>query len=217
MKAATLKNIFAKAKSLLDHMRVIGFLLLVWWAVDIAMTVKYDPLYSLFWFSNWLPLIVAIGFIFKSRIVMTSAAIAALVTEPGWMADFISRLFFGTGLFPGPVTEYMFVNIGPGSFFFYLELNHLVTLPLSLYGVFRLGVSALAYRLCMIYSFVFNSVTYFFTPAGANVNCVHFSCLAASGPGFVSQPYYYIVWMVLVGLIAWPVNILFIKLFARRA
>ncbi len=197
-----------------NHFRIIGAIALVWAILDIVLTIKQEPYYVAFWFSNSIFLLLSLGFLFRNRLIVSSIAIASVITETGWVLDFLTRLITTKGLFSAPITEYMFTGFGFASARFYIELNHLIVIPLALYGTYQLGMHKRAYFLCLGYSFFFNLLSYFFAPTEYNINCAHYFCFFATNPQWLAQPYYLIVWIFAVGLIAVPLNYLFCRLFS---
>lgn len=196
-----------------NNFRIIGAIVLIWALVDIALTIKQEPYYVAFWFSNIVFLLLSIGFLFRNRLLVSSIAIASVIAETGFVLDFLTRLITTRGLFAAPITEYMFTGFSFTSFRFYIDLNHLIVIPLALYGAYKLGVHKRAYLLCLGYSFFFNLLSYFFAPAEYNINCAHYLCFFAENPHWLPQPYYLIVWIFAVWLIAVPLNYLFCRLF----
>ena len=199
-----------------NHLRLMGAIVLIWALLDIALTIKGEPYYILFWFSNSIFLLLSIGLLFRNQMLVSSIAIAAVATETWWGLDFLARLITTKGLFPAPITEYMFTNLGFGSIRFYVELSHIAVIAFALYGAYKLGMHKKAYILCFVYSVVFNLASYFFTPSEYNVNCAHYLCLFRENPGWIPQPYYLIIWICFAALVAFLLNFLFNRWFAAK-
>lgn len=200
-----------------NNLRLIGIICLIWALLDIVLTIKQEPYYVMFWFSNSIFLLLSIGFLFKNRLLVSSIAIAAVITETGWVLDFLARLITTHGLFAAPITEYMFKGFGFASPMFYIELNHLLVIPLALYGAYKLGMHKKAYLLCFGYSVFFNLLAYLFVSAEYNINCVHYLCFLSANPHWIPQPYYLIIWIfVPVIFIVLPLNYLFSKWFPEN-
>lgn len=200
-----------------NNLRLIGIICLIWALLDIVLTIKQEPYYVIFWFSNSIFLLLSIGFLFRDRLLVSSIAIAAVITETGWVLDFVTRLITTHGLFAAPITEYMFTRIGFASIRFYIELSHVAVIPLALYGAYKLGMHKKAYLLCFGYSVFFNLLAYFFASAEYNINCAHYLCFLSANPHWIPQPYYLIIWIfVPVIFAALPLNYLFSKWFPER-
>ena len=97
--------------------------------------IKYESVSQLLWFCNIVLILLAFGLYFESSIVLTAVLLGALAAQLPWMLNFLIKLFFGHYLFG--VSSYMF-GYGFHSIRFYAELDHLLILPLSMYGVYKL-------------------------------------------------------------------------------
>ncbi len=188
-----------------DGFLIIGMILLIWSLVDITNTIINKSWYQLTWFSNNIILILSLAFLFRSKIFMTAVAISSLMVESPWFIDFFGRLLFNFAPFGG-LSDYMFNELGFKNWVFYLELDHLLIIPLSIYGMLKLGVHKRAYLICGIFIFYFNSLAYFFTPKELNINCISRLCFLKENFIKVNSFSYYIIWMVSLGIVVYLLN-----------
>jgi len=157
----------------LDNFKIIGILLLFLSFIDSYFLLKFETFSQLFWFCNSALYIIAFGFYFRKSIIITAALLGALVVQIPWVLDFLVQLFFGYSLFG--VASYMF-DYGFNDIRFYIELDHLLIIPLTLYGVSKLGFHKKAWIFAVIVVLVLNTGAYAFSSEPDNVNCVFFSC-----------------------------------------
>ena len=188
-----------------DAFLVVGIILLIWSLVDIVNTIVNKSWYQLAWFSNNIVLILSLAFIFRNKILMSAVAVSSLIVELPWFIDFFGRLLFNFVPFGG-LSDYMFYEITVKNWLFYLELNHLVLIPLSMYGMYKLGVHKKAYLICWIFILYLNSLAYFLTPIELNINCVNRLCFLRENFIKVNSFSYYVLWMVSLAVVVYLLN-----------
>src|SRR3989338_2070752 len=182
----------------LKTQKCIAIVLFVLALVDTFSEVTQGKAYNLFWFCNISLNIDAFGLYFRKPIVLTAAFLGAVTGQIPWFLDFFSQLALHYPLFG--VTSYMF-EYGFHNPRFYVELNHFLTLPMSIYGMKRMGIHRMGWILASLCAIILNAGAYFFAPVSDNVNCVHALCIY---PSF-SLPYnpamYFIVWTAFLSLV----------------
>lgn len=139
--------------------------------------------YEFFWLSNHWALMNAIGFLARSRFVLSYIVVLGIVPELIWVADFLSMLagqpFMG-------ITNYWFEADYP----VYLKitaLQHLLNPFASIYGVVRFGFHKKAWLGAAVHGAAL-FIASLFLEKGQNVNCAWKSCFPlVQMPSFVWQ------------------------------
>ena len=189
-----------KSKSYL----IIGSIVLLIATVDLVLGIKYDPLEDLLWFSNTILFLLAFAYILRSRLLMGSILISSIVEIP-WTIDFISHVLFNKGIF-GNVTGYMFNIYGAGSLRFYIEMNHLLVIPLALYGAYKIGIHEKSYLISSAHATLLNTLTFLFTNPEKNINCIEHLCFIKSNPFAINPTFYFIIWTLVLCFVSWTLN-----------
>jgi len=158
--------------------------------------------------------LLAFGLYFESPIVLTAVLIGALVVQLPWVLDFLARLFFWHYLFG--VSSYMF-DYGFNSIRFYAELDHLLMMPLSLYGVYKLGFHKNGWIIGAIVAFILNSSAYIFSSYTDNINCVFYNCLYQKITLSAHPFIYMILWTAFVSVLMFALNRIVYKILNRKA
>ncbi len=192
----------------------VGIILVIIGAVDFIFTLLFEPFYNLLWFSNAITLLLGLALIFMNRLFMGAILISSAAEIP-WVVDFIGRLFFGKGIF-GNVTEYMFKNFGFYSINFYMELDHLLVIPIALYGAFKIGVHKKSYLISSAHIILLNILTFYLTPAQKNINCIYHLCSLKEGISNFNDAAYLIIWTVLLCITAYLLNKAALKFFKQK-
>ena len=122
------------------------------------------------WFSDIALFATGAALWLESSLVASMMAVAVLLPETAWNADFIVRL--ATGRSPFRLSEYMFDRRNP-AYLRALSLFH-VPLPIVLvWLVHRLGYDRRAWLLQTVLAAIVLPVTYWLTDPAENVNWVH--------------------------------------------
>ena len=190
----------------------IGFLLLSIGIIDVVHTVLYKPLYELLWFSNSILVLAGLAFIFQSRLLIGSVLISSVVEIP-WVVDFFGRLAFDKVLLGG-VADYMLNDFGFSSARFYIELNHLLVIPFSVYGALKIGIHRQSYVVSSIHAVLLNTLSFFFAPAAKNINCMRHLCI--SGRNFSGGAKYFIGFTLFLCVLAYFINLGALRIFKHR-
>jgi len=123
------------------------------WACDIALLATVAALWRA---SAW---------------IASTLAVAVLLPELGWNADFFGRLVTGRDIFGFDATGYMFDPTIP-RFVRSLSLFHVLLPLLLLWLVHRLGYDRRALATATLVTWVVLPVCYFFTEPARNINWV---------------------------------------------
>lgn len=135
----------------------------------------HDPT-EMLWFCDLTAVVLGTGLILRNRIMVTLALVMAVPAQFRWILDFLLEQ---VGLGAGRTAELA----GYGTTVFWLSVNlHTIVIPISFYGVLKLGFSKKALVPILIYGFVLLTATYFLTIPEENINCVFYAC-DASDPG----------------------------------
>ena len=168
------------------------------WASVLWLAV-WIPSYAVYWgWTNFLHLcdvavfLTCIGLASSNALLLSSQAVSSLVADLLWCLDAGSRWFLGRHLLGG--TEYMFDPQLP-LFIRLLSLFHVVTPPLLLWAIWRLGYDPRGWKLQTLTAWVVVPINYFWRPE-QDVNW-------ARGPFFREQHFmpgwaYLLVYLVAV-------------------
>ena len=192
----------------------VGFILVIIGAVDFVFTLLFEPFYNLLWLSNAITLLLGLALILMNRLFMGAMLISSTAEIP-WTVDFIGRLFFGNGIF-GNVTEYMFKDFGLYSINFYMELDHLLVIPIALYGAFKIGMHKNSYLISSAHIILLNISTFYLAPASKNINCIYHLCLLKEDIFNFNDAAYLIIWTVLLCITAYLLNKAALKFFKQK-
>ncbi|MBI3026912.1 hypothetical protein HYY70_02270 [Candidatus Woesearchaeota archaeon] len=140
---------------------------------DTYFILKNEHFSQLFWFCNAMLYLIVIGIYFESSIFLTGIFLGALVVQLPWIIDFLLKLLFRYELFG--IASYMF-DYGFKNIRFYIELDHLLIIPLSIYGIKRFGFNKNGWIFSTIAAFLLNIGAFAFSSNADNVNCVFYSC-----------------------------------------
>src|SRR3989344_9244156 len=154
-------------KGIISIFKIFSLIVLVWASADAYLLVKDESLSQLLWFCNSVIFLLAFGLYFESSIVLTAVLIGALVVQLPWVLDFFIKLFFGHDLFG--VTSYMF-DYGFNNIKFYAELDHLMIIPFSIYGVKKLGLHKKGWIIGTAVAIIINGGAYIFSSYKDNIN-----------------------------------------------
>ena len=201
-------------KSNENYFRIISLIVLLWSSADAYFLLKYEHFSQLFWFCNAALFLLAIGFYFRKSIIMTAVLVGALVVQIPWDIDFFIHLLFGYDLFG--LTAYMF-EYGFRDIRFYTELDHLLIIPLSLYGVYKLGFHKNGWILGSIYAIFINTSAYLFSSKVDNVNCVFYSCFVDKIITKENPLLYFFIWTISICVLMFVLNKIIYGILIKRA
>lgn len=170
---------------------------------DTYFLLKYEHFSQLLWFCNAALFLLAYGLFFRKSIVITGVFLGAIAVQLPWVLDFFAKLLFGRYLFG--VSSYMF-DYGFSSIRFYVELNHLLIIPLSLYGIKKTGFHKNGWVLAAVVAMIINAGAYAFSSYEDNVNCVFYNCInqkiILSRHPFI----YFILWTAFISVLMFVLN-----------
>ena len=192
----------------------IGLATLIIGIVDFTYTLFFESPYELLWFSNNITILLGLALIFRNRFFMGAMLITTAVEVP-WIIDFFSRLIFRAGVF-GNATEYMFKDFGFRSINFYMELDHIIVVPIALYGAYKIGVHKKSYLISSSHAILLNILTFFFAPPSKNINCIYYLCSLKEDIFKINDMAYFVVWTALLCITAYLLNKVVIKCFKHK-
>ena len=181
--------------------------------IDAYFLLKYDNFSQLFWFCNTALLLLAFGLFFEKSVAITGVFIGALVVQIPWVLDFLVRLIFGYSLFG--VADYMF-EYGFNNARFYVELDHLLIIPISIYGIKKLGFHKYGWVFASIVAIILNTGAYLSSSDLDNVNCVFYSCFSEKINLKPSPLIYLIEWTLSICILLYIVNLVVYKILSSR-
>ncbi len=182
--------------------------------IDAYFLLKYDHFSQLFWFCNTALLLLAFGLFFEKSIVITGVFIGALIVQIPWVLDFLVQLFFGYKLFG--LASYMF-DYGFNNLRFYVELDHLLIIPLSIYAIRKTGFHKNGWIVAGLLAIAINSGAYAFSSQLDNVNCVFYSCFSDKIVINKQPLLYMLMWTSLVIVSIYIMNHVVYRLWKRLA
>jgi len=163
----------------------------------------HDPL-EILWFCDMTAIILGIGLILRNKVMVTLAFTMAIPAQFPWILDFFLEVFgIGAGrtanLFTfGPVVFWLSINL------------HTIVIPISFYGVWKLGFGRKALMPILIYGFVLLVTTFLVTKPTENRNCVFYACDALDpGDGYLEH-------FIVRNLLFWEVMFASSFLFFRK-
>ena len=200
-------------KDTISIFKILSLIALVWSSADAYLLVKDESLSQLLWFCNAVVFLLAFGLYFESAIVLTAVLVGALVVQLPWLLDFFIKLFFGHYLFG--VTSYMF-DYGLFNIRLYAELDHLMIIPFSIYGVKKLGLHKNGWIIGTAVAIIINGGAYVFSSYKDNINCVFYSCLNQK---ITISPYpfaYMVLWTALISVLMFALNRVIYEILKRK-
>jgi hypothetical protein len=147
--------------------------------------------------------LIGVGLWLESPLIFSWVACGLLLFQSLYTVDFVGALIFGRHVIGG--TEYMF-DSGLPVFVRGLSLFHVVTLPLLLWAILKLGYYARGWKLQTLTAWIVVPINYFWRP--------QFDVNWARGPFFHEQ---HLVpgWVYLVGylvvmpaVVYWPTHLI---------
>mgnify|MGYP001587131924 CR=1 FL=1 len=168
---------------------------------------------EILWFCDFTGIILGIGLILKNIKLTTLTFVMAVPAQFLWIVDFFMEVF-GSGL--GRTT--VLWSYGPLVFWASVNL-HLILIPFSFYGVWKLGFFKKALKSILIYIFLLLAFSFIFTLPNENINCVFYSCDGEDpGAGYLE---YFILhslffWSVIAIISFYSFKLIFQKFHCRK-
>ena len=141
------------------------------------LVINWGDWAELLWFCPVAAAVVAIAFFRRSALLMTVCLILSVPTQLPWVWDFVMYLF-GHGM--GRTEDLAKCGL---DMFWGSAVFHMSVIPLSLWGVWRLGFHPKALFPAFFGGAGLLTVSFLLTPPASNVNCVFFSCDTHFLPG----------------------------------
>jgi hypothetical protein len=166
------KRIPGSLKRRLDLFSIIGILLILIWLLDVYtnLFILRKGFARIFYFCSVTLLLSGIGFIRRSRLILSTQLLAAFTYHLVWNIDLVMHLAGSS--FTGNAA-YMF----EGNRFFlqnFLSVSHIYMVPLLIYGLYKLGsYDALAWRFASLQIAVLNACAFIIGTPEDNVNYVY--------------------------------------------
>ncbi|MEM3074560.1 MAG: hypothetical protein QW727_01305 [Candidatus Pacearchaeota archaeon] len=188
----------------------IAFFMAVFLITIIVSIIYYKNYSSIFWLCYTGIAIILIGILKRNSSLILSQVIILAIPDFLWGIDFFSIVISGDSL----------LNLARGFFIEerflkkFVAIQHLFTIPLSIYSLYILKVKS-SWKV-LVFSFVqleiFFWLTKYFALERANINCVYYSC-ANIGWGADIYPLAWIVTMFGFSLLVYFIikNIKFFK------
>lgn len=135
--------------------------------------VRWQNPAEILWFCDITAVILGIGLILRNRIMVTLALVMAIPAQFRWILDFFLE---AVGLGAGRTAALFSYGLSV----FWLSVNlHAIMIPISFYGVWKLGFARNALPAILGYGFILLTATYLFTDPQENINCVFYACDAS--------------------------------------
>lgn len=149
------------------------------------LLANFGDWYELLWFCSLTTGLLAYSLFARNALTMTICLIMAVPAQSLWVLDFILQLS-GHGM----GRSQMLLRAGP-LIFWGSAVIHTFVIPVSFWGVRRLGFHPRALGWAMLYGGTLLLVSYYGTPAYKNVNCVFYSCdMEDPGGGYWAHFWY---------------------------
>ncbi|MBF0386716.1 MAG: hypothetical protein HQL20_02535 [Candidatus Omnitrophica bacterium] len=155
-------------KSRVDAFFVLGWAVGLGCILDLAANMG-DP-FEILWFCSAASLLLSIGLFRRNSIIISMVFLMAVPAQFFWIVDFILQCF-GAGW--GRTA--LLLNAGPFVYWTSLLL-HLLLIPASFFGVWRLGFDARAFWPSLGFGWGLLLLSFFFTAPQSNHNCVFYPC-----------------------------------------
>ena len=150
----------------------IGFVLVILSSIYVfERIIKPGNWYKLLWYCSFAVFLCIIGFLRKDSKILGAVLFGSIAAQFRWMGDFFGFLM-GNGL----ERAYSPSEIG-WVLFFIISASHILLIPLTFYGVYKLGFSKKSY-LYVLFIFVFLMLPLSYLEGNLlhNINCVFYPC-----------------------------------------
>ena len=196
-----------------NKLKIISIVILLISFVDTYFLLKYENFSQLFWFCNAVIYLLAIGLYFENSILLTGILVGALTIQIPWVLDFLLQLLFGYSLFG--VASYMF-EYGFNSLRFYVDLDHLLIIPLAIYGIKKTGFNKHGWVFAAIVALALNAGAYAFSSQLDNVNCVFYSCFDNKISTKEHPLLYMFMWTLSISILFYIFNLIIYRILNRK-
>ncbi len=157
---------------------------------------------QILWLCYMGMILMGLGIILRKSFLVMSQIYILAIPLLIWDVDFI--YYLATKKFLLGITNYFFVNpeLNLGKI---ISLQHLVTIPMSVYAVYLIGLKRKdAWKLSALQIILAFLLVFFLTPPEANINCVFKACVDFS----FGAPYQFEWFLASFGMIAFSVFVL---------
>lgn len=188
-------NTVCRPKPKPDEFFFLGWLVGIGFLLDLLANLG-DP-FEVLWFCSATSLLLTIGLFRKNALIISMVLLLAIPAQFFWIVDFFLTKF-GHGLgrtamlsFSGPLVYWSSL------------LLHALLIPVSAYGVWKLGFQKRCLLPSFLYFWLLLTLTFFLTTPETNHNCVFYPCDMADTGGKYEVYYAYsmISWTVIVYII----------------
>lgn len=157
-----------------DQFVFIGIYLILSVAVNQWINIaKYNNelgIKGILWFCDLTAILLGIGMILKNKSLVTVSLVTAVPAQLPWILDFfLEAAGNGMGRTAG------IWGWGPEVFWATVNL-HSIIIPLSFYGVSKLGFDEKALKYALLYGVFVLFLSYSLSPIDSNLNCVFYGC-----------------------------------------
>lgn len=181
-------------------------------AVWIPVYWQYYSPWNFLWFCDLANFLLLSALWLESPLLLSSQAVSVLLIQGLWGVDVLVRALLGFHPIGG--TEYMFNPVHPVSIRM-LSLFHIVTPPIILWAMWRLGYDKRGWLLQTGIAFIVLPVCYVFTGPERNINWVW--GLFGKPQTMVAPLIYFIALMIGYPLVIYlPTHLVLNRLFSRR-
>ena len=173
-KIIKLPRLLSNVKNKSIYLDLIGILFLCLGILSVinSIFILHNP-NQLLWFCYWGLIIAGIGMITRNDFLIASQLNILIVPFIIWNIDFFYNLIIRLPLLG--LTDYFFIsawNLGK-----VLSLQHIITVPLALFGLYKIGIKRKdAWKMSIIQIVLFYLLTILITSPLQNVNCAFRAC-----------------------------------------
>jgi hypothetical protein len=142
----------------------------------VHLVIKPGDWYKLLWYCTFAVFLTIVGFLKKDTRYLSAVLFVSISAQFMWIVDFFNFLS-GNGLEMGFLPS----EIG-WVLFSIISAAHLLLIPLTFYGVYKLGFSKKSYLYALvIFIFIMFPLSYFEGNILHNINCVFYPCSLSYG------------------------------------
>jgi len=193
----------------------LGVYVLVSVLLNVAENIySYGDFAEILWFCDYIAVFLAVGLLINNKDLVSTVLVLAFPAQFWWIIDFFLE-FAGLGL--GRTASLM--NFSWLDFILSVNL-HAVLIPISAYGVYKLGFSNRSLVLAWLMVLTLLPMTFIMTDIDDNINCVFFGCDAVHDGDFEKKHFlqYFLVQSLLFWLVIFiPSFFLFKWLYRSRS
>ena len=154
----------------IDDLTIIGLITLVAWILLADLWILRGRPSQLLWLSDIAMILTAVGFLFRSRLVITAQFVGIFAYHIAWQFDLAAYAVIGRT--PLDAASYM-VGVGLSPLEKALSLfQHIYLIPATAWGIIRLGAARKGWVLQTLQTGAVIAVTYIVTNPAHNVNWI---------------------------------------------